>query len=104
MQDYLYEGKNINYHKNNRKPIGTGPFMFYEWKAGDHVTLLANKTYYKGVPLLSAIIYQIIPNQNPALIALRNKEVDVAVFRTYRTHVERHRGVVGPILRIKHLL
>ena len=69
-------GKDINTAEFNRKPVGTGPFVFKEWQTGDHVTVARNLFYYKGKPLLKAINYRIIPDENSSLIALEAGEID----------------------------
>ncbi|PIC63122.1 hypothetical protein CSV79_13285 [Sporosarcina sp. P13] len=30
-----------------KKPIGTGPYKLSEWRAGESITLIANKDYWK---------------------------------------------------------
>lgn len=73
---HLLEGKDINTASFNRKPIGTGPFIFKEWQSGDHVTVKRNPAYYFGQPLLKEIVYKVIPDENSRLVALEAGEVD----------------------------
>jgi peptide/nickel transport system substrate-binding protein len=73
---HLLEGKDINTAEFNRKPVGTGPFIFKEWKSGDHVTVVRNANYYLGKPLLKEIVYKVIPDENSALVALEAGEID----------------------------
>ncbi|MDD5382238.1 MAG: peptide-binding protein [Candidatus Margulisbacteria bacterium] len=75
---HLLAGKDINTAAFNRKPVGTGPFIFKEWQTGDHVTVVRNPNYYLGKPLLKEIIYKIIPDENSALVALEAGEIDEA--------------------------
>jgi len=43
-------------------PIGTGPFIFKEWVAGDHYTLTANKDYWGGAPKIDRLVIRAIPD------------------------------------------
>jgi peptide/nickel transport system substrate-binding protein len=73
---HLLAGKDINKADFNRKPVGTGPFMFKEWRSGDHVTVERNPDYYFGRPKLARIIYKEIPDANSRLVALEADEID----------------------------
>ncbi|MFH1684648.1 MAG: peptide-binding protein [Candidatus Margulisiibacteriota bacterium] len=73
---HILAGKDINKAKFNRKPIGTGPFMFKEWLTGDHVTVVRNPNYYLGKAKLAEIIYKVIPDANAQLVALEAGEID----------------------------
>lgn len=73
---HLLDGKEINTAAFNRRPVGTGPFIFKEWRSGDHVTVARNPGYYGGKPLLKEIVYKIIPDENSSLVALEAGEVD----------------------------
>lgn len=75
---HLLAGQDINTADFNRHPVGTGPFIFKEWKSGDHVTVERNPNYYLGRPLLKEINYKIIPDENSALVALEAGEIDEA--------------------------
>ncbi|MFB6394118.1 ABC transporter substrate-binding protein [Polymorphospora lycopeni] len=43
-------GQDIATAEFNRKPIGTGPYQLVEWRAGERMTLRANRDYYRGAP------------------------------------------------------
>jgi len=73
---HLLQGKDINTAEFNRRPIGTGPFIFKEWQAGDHIKVVRNPHYYLGSPLLKEIVYKIIPDENARLVALEAGEID----------------------------
>ncbi len=73
---HLLKGKDLNTSSFNQKPVGTGPFKFKEWKASDHATLVRNQNYHLGAPLLSSIIYRMIPDENSRLIALESGQID----------------------------
>lgn len=45
-----------------RQPVGTGPFRFVRWTAGEEITLEANEAYYEGRPFLDRLHYRIITN------------------------------------------
>lgn len=75
---HLFYGKDINTCFYNRKPIGTGPFKFVEWKTGDYVKVVRNENYYKKPPYLAGITFKIIPDENSTLVALEASEIDSA--------------------------
>ena len=82
-----------------RHPVGTGPFVFDEWIAGDRITLKRNPDYAWGPPnvenrgpaQISEIVFVFLPNHSDRTAALRAGEVhaifyvspeDVAGFRS----------------------
>jgi peptide/nickel transport system substrate-binding protein/oligopeptide transport system substrate-binding protein len=50
-----------------RRPVGTGPFRFVNWVAGEEITLEANEVYFDGRPFLDRLHYRIMPNQQTIL-------------------------------------
>lgn len=46
-------------------PVGSGPYMFEEWEAGSHISLVRNPDYLlgtpKGDPLAERVIYRFVP-------------------------------------------
>ena len=51
-------------------PIGTGPFMFVEYRVNQGIRVVRNPRYWKpGLPYLDGIEYTIIPNRSTAILA-----------------------------------
>jgi peptide/nickel transport system substrate-binding protein/oligopeptide transport system substrate-binding protein len=50
-----------------RQPVGTGPFRFANWVAGEQITLEANEGYFEGRPFLDRLHYRIIADRQKAL-------------------------------------
>jgi peptide/nickel transport system substrate-binding protein len=68
----------FNAHEWFRAPVGTGPFMFKEWVAGDHITLVKNPNYFiEGQPYLDEVVYRVVPDANTLLNMTETGEVDV---------------------------
>lgn len=42
----------------NRHPIGSGPFVFEEFKTDQHVILRANENYFQGRPNIDTLVFQ----------------------------------------------
>jgi len=60
--------------------IGTGPFMFKEWVAGDHVTVVKNPNYWNkaGMAHLDAVNFRKIADTAAVLNALQAGDIDLA--------------------------
>jgi len=61
----------------SNNPVGTGPFMFKEWVAGDRVVLVKNPDYWGGVPIIDKLIFKPMPESAAQVAALQAGEVDV---------------------------
>ena len=61
--------------RNN--PVGTGPFVFKEWRSRDQVIVEAYADYWRGKPKLERIVYKVLPDPQAALLALRRGEVHI---------------------------
>jgi peptide/nickel transport system substrate-binding protein len=62
----------------NTRPVGTGPYRFVSWKAGEKVVLAANPDYYEGRPYLDRVVSRVIPSQATIFLELQAKGVDLA--------------------------
>ncbi|KZS48561.1 peptide ABC transporter substrate-binding protein [Paenibacillus glucanolyticus] len=60
------------------EPVGTGPFMFKEWKRNDSITLEKNPNYWReGLPKLNKVIVRSIPDNSARFNALQSGEIDL---------------------------
>jgi len=60
------------------RPIGTGPFMFKEWKKGDRIIFEANPDYWEtGYPKVKELIFRPIPESTTRMAAIQTGEVDL---------------------------
>lgn len=60
-----------------RNPVGTGPFRFVEWRAGDSVTLARFDDHFRGPAASERIVFRIITEDTQRTIALETGEVDI---------------------------
>jgi peptide/nickel transport system substrate-binding protein len=58
-----------------KHPCGTGPFKFVEWVKDDHITVEANKDYWRGAPKLDKVIYRVITDPSARLLAVQAGEI-----------------------------
>lgn len=63
----------------NRSPIGTGPYKFAEWKAGEYIRVVKNDDYWRGkdYPKMDEIVFSFIPDDNTRLNALKTGQYDI---------------------------
>lgn len=62
----------------NRAPIGTGPWVLKEWKAGDQIVLEKNATFREeGKPYLDSVIIKILPSRETGMQLLGTGEINV---------------------------
>lgn len=64
--------------KQNRSPVGTGPFIFQEWRGGDRIIVTKNPNYWdKDKIHLDKIIYRILPDTQTRFASLMSGDIDV---------------------------
>lgn len=75
---HLYAGTDYRANPYNNKPVGTGPFVFQEWKRGAYIRLARNPDYWRqGLPYLDGIVYHVIPDAASRAAAFERGEVQV---------------------------
>ncbi|MDF0729280.1 ABC transporter substrate-binding protein [Pseudomonas entomophila] len=75
---HLYAGTDFRANPYNLKPVGTGPFVFQEWKRGAYIKLVKNPDYWKkGLPHLDAIVFHVIPDAASRAAAFERGDVQV---------------------------
>jgi peptide/nickel transport system substrate-binding protein len=73
---HLLEGKDVTKSPLSRNPIGTGPYKFVKWDAGEKVELIANPDYFEGQPYLHRIVYRVIPDTSTQFLELQSGGLD----------------------------
>ncbi len=64
----------------HRHPVGTGPFVFQEWRSGDRVVMTRNEDYWdKDLPYLDQVIYRIMPDGNTRFQSIRAGQIDIGM-------------------------
>jgi peptide/nickel transport system substrate-binding protein len=81
-------------------PIGTGPFMFEEYKAKQYVSCVAHKQYFRGAPKIDKIIYRYIPSTSSRELAFRSGEIDLFYGDRDQRWIERMRGYKDTIVDV----
>ena len=74
---HLLEGHDITKSPLARKPIGTGPYRFKEWVAGQKIVLEYNPDYFEGRPYIDRYIYRIIPDTSTMYMELKAGAIDL---------------------------
>ena len=76
MPAHLLEGQDLTTSPLARRPIGTGPYKFDKWEAGQRVTLAANDDYFAGRPHIDRLVVKIIPDLNAQMLELMAGNID----------------------------
>jgi peptide/nickel transport system substrate-binding protein len=74
---HLLEGQDITKSPLARQPVGTGPFRFKQWLAGQKIVLEANPDYFEGRPYLDSYVYRVIPDTSTMYMELKAGGVDL---------------------------
>jgi peptide/nickel transport system substrate-binding protein len=77
LPKHIYGEGDFNKHPNNRKPVGSGPYVLESWDTGSQIVLARNENYWGEKPKLKKIVYKIITDSNAALQVLERQDLDV---------------------------
>jgi peptide/nickel transport system substrate-binding protein len=73
--------KSVGDEEFSRKPVGTGPYKFVEWKKAEHLIVEANEAYWrdspKGMPKIKTIVFRTIPETTTQIAELLSGGVDI---------------------------
>lgn len=75
---HLLEGKDLNTAEFNRQPVGTGPYLFKEWRPGERIVLEANPQYFDGPVGIPRVVFTFVGDENARATLLANGTVDAA--------------------------
>src|SRR4030088_2003934 len=60
----------------NKAALGTGPFMFVDWKVEQQLVLKKNPNYFKkGLPYVDELVIRTIPDESNIVAALRTGQI-----------------------------
>ena len=83
-----------------KRPIGTGPFMFGEYKPQQYLKLVANPKYFRGSPKLNGIMYTYIPSDSARDLAFQTGELDMIYGNQGQKWVERMQKLKGAVVHV----
>ena len=95
LPKHLLAGQDITKTPLSRKPIGTGPYKFKEWVAGQKIVLVSNPDYFEGRPYIDGFILRIIPDMATMFLELRAGGID----RMGLTPLQYTRQTENPLFR-----
>jgi peptide/nickel transport system substrate-binding protein len=75
------DGTDFNSHKNNRFPVGTGPYKFHRWDTGKRIVLKVNERYRGKTPEIKTVVYKLVAEANVALQMLKKGDLDMMPLR-----------------------
>ena len=98
LPKHIWEGKDAARDPHNKQPIGTGPFKFVEYVAGDHILYKRNDKYFLPDKTgFDELMFRIIPDPGSRIAALQNGEVDMiyssAIPATEVARIGKFRGI-----------
>ncbi|HEY8314251.1 MAG TPA: peptide ABC transporter substrate-binding protein [Candidatus Baltobacteraceae bacterium] len=67
----------INNAPYNALPVGIGPFKYTKWLRSQKVVMVANADYFRGLPKLHEVDYEIIPNRDTVQTQLEAHGLDM---------------------------
>jgi peptide/nickel transport system substrate-binding protein len=80
MQKYANFLNSQEVSRDAKYLIGSGPYKFDKWQTGQAIYLSRNDNYWNNSDMIpnfaSKIVFKIIQDQNAAVVAAKNKEID----------------------------
>ncbi len=58
-------------------PVGTGPFVWNEWKRGQYLKLDANPSYWGNKPHLKSVTWRVVPDANTRKLQVQGGQIDI---------------------------
>ncbi|WP_162605377.1 ABC transporter substrate-binding protein [Jiangella ureilytica] len=74
-KDYIEE---VGWDGFDEAPIGSGPYKWVEWRAGEHLVLEANEDYWGGAPEIKDLRFRVITDEAAMGASYQAGEVHVA--------------------------
>jgi peptide/nickel transport system substrate-binding protein len=69
-------GQRMDDNQYNHKPLGNGPYTIAEYERDQYIIMDRFDEFFRGVPYLEHLVWNIIPDRVATVLALENGEVD----------------------------
>ena len=91
LPKHIYgDGQDIKTHPANNQPVGSGPFKFVEYKAGEHIILERYEDFFiEGRPYLDKIVMRIIKDGANRTISMERGEGHLLTFEDRARDINR---------------
>lgn len=79
LPEHIWGNLSIKEWENSefiKKPIGSGPYKFEEFKSGEFVKLSGNENYHNGAPILKKFVFKVV-NEETVTAELLRGSVDI---------------------------
>ena len=76
LPEHVYKGLDVNTAPANYSPVGTGPYIFKDWKRQREIKLSSFPGYFDGRAYIDNYVYRIIPDQSVQFMELKSGGLD----------------------------
>jgi peptide/nickel transport system substrate-binding protein len=94
IPEHVYADQDFNTALND-EVVGSGPFVFGEYRRGESITIERNENYWGEAPALDLVTFRFIPDSNSLIAALEAGEVGFIRPQPDIGLTERLRGIDG---------
>jgi len=78
----------------DKRPVGTGPFVFSSWVKDERIVLAPNAKYFGGAPKIDALVFKVVRDPKVRMLELRAGNIQVMDALTPEQQVEVRRNPV----------
>lgn len=76
IAEHVFAGEaDLQKSEKNNAPVGSGPFKFAEYKAGQYYKVDRFDNFFAGAAHLDSVVFQIVKDENTSSLALQNGEI-----------------------------
>ena len=108
LPKHLLEGvqaAQLSQHPFNRRPVGSGPFTFVEWRPNQSLTLAANPNFpapLGGRPNLDRVVWRVVPEATTMVTELINGTADLIGYTLLPDQAVQIRQQEGQGVELRH--
>jgi peptide/nickel transport system substrate-binding protein len=84
IPEHLFSSGDIRRNFYARNPVGTGPYIFRQWKTGRYMVLESNPVYFRHEPYIKRFVQRIIPDQSVQFLELVTGGIDSMDLNPYQ--------------------